>query len=122
MDYVKPAPSTESPSDTTLPEIRIEDEESRKKAAEEEAKAEKAKQAAADKAAEAAAAKAAEEEAYTALTAIPVGTASKAGALSDGLGRGTGAELEGLGSLGRATTGIRRKPAAREQSPYYNQF
>ncbi|MCJ1474188.1 hypothetical protein MMC13_002846 [Lambiella insularis] len=120
MDYVKPAAPPEPRHDTTLPEIRIEDEESlQNKAQEEKAKADAAKTAAAEQAATAAAAKAAEEAAYNALTVVPAGNASK-GPAADDLGQGTGSEIEGLGFLQRVTTGLRRTPAGREQSPYYN--
>ncbi|MCJ1395166.1 hypothetical protein MMC18_008047 [Xylographa bjoerkii] len=96
IDYVTPAPKPSAEAVPALPEIRLEDEESWRRA-------EKAKLAAAKAAEKAAAVKAMEAAALEALTVVPAGVEGKEDASS------SGSEIEGMEFLRGVATGLRRK-------------
>ncbi|MCJ1402346.1 hypothetical protein MMC11_005566 [Xylographa trunciseda] len=114
FDYVKPAPVLSADVAPALPEIRLEDEESLRRAQEDRQKAEKAKLAAAKAAEKAAAVKAAEKAALEALTVVPVvGVDGKEDA------RSSGSEIERMEFLHGMATGLRRKGGGHGQGGLY---
>ena len=102
IDYVKPTPSSSAEGASSLPEMGLEDEESKQLDAAEWAKAENAKLVAEKAAEKAAAVKAIEAAAFEALTVVPA-------VVEEGdQGRSSGTDVEGMDFLRGASTGLRR--------------